>query len=438
MRRLMIFFAMLFLTSATLLAQNNLNARSIAHLNSYAISARGWETIGNNPATLGYYNAPLSINFGLLPLVSVPSMEIGNSSLSLSLLNNEFFIGKQLSEANKDELLDAIASDGMVGYFRLNQNIITLSKNHLAFGLGIETYGRVNLPKSIIELGLKGNEFNKPVDFDDTQLEALGFVRFSTNYGREFKHDKVQNFVDHLYWGVGFDLLFGGVYERIDKLAGEITTYTDRVTIQGDAEAKAGAGGMGFGLDFGMAADVNEKISAGIHFQNLISNITWGTMNIDLEEGESTLKAEYSYSIDLMSSQFFGEDVDSLLEEGINKDTTYTIESFGTSVPAGYNISGSYKFNEKVTLNSAIFGHFTDDFGLSRLPNISISANYSPVKWWPLTLGIGTVRQHDLAWSFGTGLNFNKYRLDFGMMQYGGMFNFSRGFFLALDQSFYF
>ncbi len=438
MKRLMIFFGILLLTAAPLFARNNLNARSIAHLNSYAINARGWEAIGNNPATLGYYHQPLSINFGLLPLVSVPSLELGNSSLSMSLLNKEFFIGEQLSESNKKALLDAIPADGLEGYLRLNQNILTLGKGHFAFGLGVETYAGVNLPKSIIELGLVGNEFDRSIDFDDTQVEALGFVRFSMNYGRELRHEVIQNTVKRLYWGAGVDILFGGVYERIDKMAGEITTYTDHITIKGDAEAKAGAGGMGFGLDFGVAADINDKVSAGIHFQNLISHINWGTMNIDLEDGESTMKAEYSYSIDLMSSQFFDENVDSLLEDGINKDTTYAIKSFGTSIPGGYNINGTYKFSDNLKFSSAIYGHFTNDFGLTRVPNVSVSVNYSPVKWWPVILGIGTVRQNDFAWSFGTGLNFNKYHLDFGLMQYGGMFNFSKGFFIALDQSFYF
>lgn len=438
MKRIMILLIILMNLSVALYGQLDLSAKGVANLNANGGNTRGWEVIGNNPANLGHSSKYLSMNLGILPLISFPSVELGNTSLSISLLNNEFFIGDELSESNKQALLDAIDDDGITPYFRVNQNIFTMSQNNWAIGIGVEGYGTATLPKSLVEFGLKGNEFDVPIDISDLGAEMISFGKISYNYGKKYHNAKINQYVNNFYWGIGVDFLYGGLYEKTEDTKGSITTSIDGFDVYGNSVVTAATGGVGFALDLGVAADINDKLSAGFYLQNILNMINWGTMGINLIDGDNAKKMKYTYEIQLASHEFFEDDVDSLLEEGTKMDTSYAISGFNTSVPRGYNLNASYKVTDKFRVNAAIFGYLTSDYGLSMIPNISTSVNYLPVKWWPLTLGVGTSRQSQLSWSFGTGLNFDRYHLNIGLSQYGGMFNYSKGFFFAIDQSFYF
>ena len=424
----------LVIMTTTILAQVNYNAKDIANLNAYSIHARGWETIGSNPANLGILGGEKSLNFGIIPMISFPVIDITNSSLSISKLNENFFTGKELTESNKKEILDAISSDGIKGYFHLDQNILKLSLNRWAFGLGFEAFGTANIPKSLIKFGLVGNKFNKPVILNDMNLEMISYGKFSINYGDILANEIINQYVKNFYWGVGIDLLLGTGYEQIKKVNGSINSVIDGFEAKGDAVAKAGAGGLGFAIDLGVSAEINDRIYAGFYLQNIISSINWGSMGMDFIDSDNTKKIEYKYSIFLESHEFFEGNLDSLLDEGVKKDTSYAISKFSTPIPAGYNLNAAYKFSEKFNINGAL----SNDYGLNTIPNITVSINYNPTEWWPLIVGLGTRHDNQFAWSFGTGLNYDNYRLDIGISQFGGMFNYSKGFTFAINQSIYF
>lgn len=421
-----------------LMGQFNLTANNIARLFSNYADLSGWEAIGANPANLALDTTVNSINIGFIPFFSVPGMNLGNNSISMKLLYDDFFTGEKLLEKQKNNLINAINNEGLAGYFQINQNIIKYKTGHWGFGLGLTAFGQAKLPKSLVELGLYGNEFEQPVRIDDLDMEILTFGNINFNYGNEFRHEKVNQYVEHFYWGIGLDFLVGGFYHNLEKMTGYIMTRQDGFDLKSDVVTRFGSGGLGFALDFGMTAQINEKLSASLSLLNAVSYINWGMFWNNFYHNENAGKVKYSYDLKINSPEFFSDELDSLLKNAETEDAVYALENFYTGIPAGYNLSGTYRINEKIKFSGAVYGFLTNEYGLDFIPKVAVSGTYYPVKWWPLIIGLGTTKGNHPAWSFGTGLKFNRYHLDVGLSQYGGMFNNSKGFYFTMDQSFYF
>ncbi len=432
------FLMTIIIVSNNLFAQLTLSADNISHLfsNTHAIS--GWNVIGNNPANLAKTDQKFTMNIGMLPLVSIPGVEIGNSAYSLSLLHNNFFTGQLLTEKNKDNLLSAIPNYGLDGYFRVHQNIAKFSIQNWALGFGLSSFGTADLPASLIEFGLHGNKFDDAILLDGIDAEVLTFSSISINYGNQITYRPLLKYIEKLYWGVGLDILVGAGYENILNMQGDITTQKDGFQASGSGKAKAGVGGLGYSVDLGLTAKITGKIDAALSLQNVINQISWGGFGFGIIDGDDTQIAEFSYAIDLSSHDFLNENLDSLLDAGINKDTTYGIGKFKSKLPGSYNISGGYQLSEKIKLNAALYGFFSNQYGFNEMPRFSLALDYWPKQWWPVTVGLGTVRHNTFIWSLGTGLSFKTYHLNLGLAQYGGFFNYSRGFLFNMEQSFYF
>ncbi|MBN2279822.1 MAG: hypothetical protein JXQ65_04510 [Candidatus Marinimicrobia bacterium] len=423
-------------------AQSHLNAPGIAYLFSNSAVVEGWETIGTNPANLGFYFddslTVSSLNIGFLPMVSVPAVNFGNNAFSYSLLMKDFFHGGKLSVKNKNNLLDAVSSNGVNGHFQMTQNILKYSRNNIAFGLSLESLGETQLPKSFINFGLNGNQFDQLIHIDDLDGEALLYSNFNFYLGHRFKKDFYKKYFKELYWGIGVDLILGGIYQDIEKMDGYITSRTDALEISGKARSRVGTGGLGFALDLGLTGKIDDNFYTSITLQNPISLIRWGVFDMIKIDGKNTQVYEYDYYLELESEEFFSDAIDSLLDAAVQTDSSYTGKKFNSHLPASYNLSASYQFSEKFKINAAVYGYFSNKFGLDFVPKISTVVTYNPNQAWPLILGLGTGKFNQFTWSLGTGIHKGRYHLDLGFSQYGGLFNYSRGFYFALDQSFYF
>ena len=59
-------------------------------------------------------------------------------------------------------------------------------------------------------------------------------------------------------------------------------------------------------------------------------------------------------------------------------------------------------------------------------------------EWLPIRFGISLGGSEDFRWGIGFGINFNKFHLDFGLSESGGIFNSAKGIAIALENTFYF
>ncbi|MBU4445264.1 hypothetical protein KJ656_09310 [bacterium] len=407
-------------------AQLYINPSSTALAGAYSTKARGAHVIGWNPANLGLAGNPgFSLNFGVIPLVPIPSVQISNSSISPFVLNSHFYTGGYLTDKDKEELLDFFPDDGLNINPLIQMRILEMSFGRWAFSIGAEVTGALALPKSLFHLVFFGNEFNKPIDLSDTNVEMQSVVTVALAHGREVTIPVINDYVEKLSAGVAVKALLGVGYAGFEKMQGSITTYHDRIELDGNMEATYGIGGFGLALDLGLAANINDKMAANISLNNLFGFVNWGIIEAE--------KVEYSLFTEVFSEDF--SDIDSVMDAGVQTDTSYSIGKFTSNYPTYLLMGFQYDVLENFSLYSTLKQYFTEELAATRKPKISVGAEYEILSFLPVRLGIAYGGIESFQWGFGTGLNFRNYTLDIGFSQIGGIFNHAKGFAFSFGQS---
>ncbi|HPA99822.1 MAG TPA: DUF5723 family protein [Candidatus Marinimicrobia bacterium] len=408
-------------------SQLYMNPRSISFADAYATQARGGDVIGWNPANLGLNDNPkFQFNFGIIPIVPFPALQISNNTISTHLLNNHIFTGDYLDDDAKEELLSHFPDGGLNFNPLVQMRFLNFSVNSWAFTLGAEVTGKVVAPKSLFRLALFGNEFEEPIDLSDTDLDLQSVVTLGIAHGWQIDNvPYLSNYVDKFSVGIAVKLLAGAGYSGFDDLTANVTTYKDRIILEGDLKGEYGLGGAGLAIDIGAASVINEKMTANLALNNVVGFLNWGI-------GEAG-KAEYSFYADIPSSDF--GDIDSIMDESLRKDTTYTVSGIRTNYPA-YMIMG---FEYRVLQNLRLFVNyrqsFSNDMASTTTPAFSFAAEFLPANWLPIRLGIGVGGNDKIKWGVGSGMTFKHYRLEWGFAQTGGFFNHGKGLAFCLDQS---
>jgi hypothetical protein len=412
-------------------AQLYMNPRSISLAGAYATQARGGDVIGWNPANLGFSNNPkLNLNFGVFPLVPFPALQVSNDAISPWVLKEYFFTGGYLDDAAKDKFLSYFPDDGININPLVQMRFLNFSVKSWAFMLGAEVTGKVVAPKSLFNLALFGNEFGEAVDLSDTDLELQSVVSLGAAHGWEirkipFIDFDIQNYVDKLAVGVAAKVLVGTGYSGFKNLNATVTSYQDRMVLNGSLEGQYGIGGLGMAMDLGASAVINRKMIASLSINNLFGFIHWDL----IESGV----AEYSIYAEMLGSDY--SIADSILEESITKDTTYTISGFSSNYPTYMLMGFEYRVLDNLRVMANYRQYFSDDLAAATLPALSVAGEYYPLKWLPLRAGIALGGTDKFKWGIGSGLAFNHYHFDWGFAQIGGFFNHGKGIALCFDQS---
>lgn len=408
-------------------AQLYMNPRSISLADAYVTQARGSDVIGWNPANLGLSGNPkFNLDFGIIPLVPFPAIQINNNSISPFMLNNYFFTGKYLNDKDKEDLLGFFPNNGLYFNPLMQMRLINMSVKSWAFTLGMEVTGKVIASKPLFHLALFGNEFGEPIDLSDTDLQMQAVATLGVAHGWQMQNIPfIKDHVDRFAVGVGAKALLGLAYAGFEDLTANVTTYTDKIAATGAVKGKVSLGGVGLALDLGAAADINKRFSTSLTVNNLLGFINW-----DL--GESKVK-EYSLEVEIPSSDF--DIADSLLEAGIKKDTTYAGGAYQTNYPAYLLLGGEYRIYENLKVMATYRQGFSRDFASTVTPALSIATEYHPLSWLPVRFGIAFGGNEGFKWGLGSGLNFRHWRLDWGFSQIGGFFNHGKGIALSFDQA---
>jgi len=411
-------------------SQFYMNPQSISMANAYSAKARGTNVIGWNPANLGLDGNPsFSVQFGILPLVPVVSMQMNNSTISPFWINKKFMTGKYLTDEDKESLMDDIPDDGLDFTPLVHLRILDLSFGRWAVSVGQEVTGTIIFPKSLFRLAFFGNEFEKPIDLSKTDAEMQSVMTIAVAHGREIKIPSdiplVSEFIQRVSVGGAVKLLVGAGYVGFDKMDGSVTTYNDHIDLNGELKARYGVGGFGMAFDLGAATKIDDKITANISLNNLFGFVNWGIF----ESGV----AKYSFIAEIPSEQF--DEIDSLLEAGVQEDTTYETNKFRTHYPAYLLVGGSYKFSDDLDFYANYRQYFRNQLASSISPTISVACEYRPLNWLPVRAGISAGGLERSQIGFGFGLDFSRYKLDFGISQTGGIFNRAKGMALSFSQS---
>lgn len=421
---------LLTLTAAILITQASgqlyMQPRSISLADAYATQARGSDALGWNPANLGLKGNPkFSLNFGVIPLVPFPSLQIHNNALSPARVYNHILIGTYLDDKAKGEILDFFGDDGLVITPLVQMRILNLSLKSWAFTIGAEVTGKAVAPHSLFNFALFGNRFDEPIDLSETDLQLQSVITIGLAHGWQLNNlPWIKDHVEQLAVGLGVKALVGLGYAGFEDFEARLTTHYDGVSAEGNVLGRAGIGGKGFALDLGAAAQINDKIAANIAFNNLFGSIKWGI--------GPTKAIHYSLSTEIPSSDF--SEADSILKANM-QDTVYESGAFSSDYPAYMLLGGEYRLMSNWRLMAAYRQGFSRNFATSPVPAISVGTEYYPISWLPLRFGLAFGGNEGFKWGCGSGLNFKHWRLNWGFSQVGGFFNHGRGIAFSFDQT---
>ena len=376
----------------------------------------------------------------------------GNSSVDADWLNTNVFNSGYLDDSKKEDFLSIFPDDGL----KINPLLQTrfgLRLGSTAIQISPEIYGELVIPTGLFDFALNGIRFDTPTDLSGYKTQFQAVVPIGVSTGWRLKTSFLQDYILDTYIGCGIKFLMGGAYFETEFDTLQLTSGSEDVTMQAvitstynlggpymmpdpdrmlsytlDKSQTSGLGdaGNGYAVDIGLMTNINEKWIASLAVINLLGKIKWS--------GETSYKHDLKMDFFATTEEIEESDVDSLLQESVQVDSSYHINSFTTPYP-GKIIMGIEYALQNLTLAANFQKGFTNEFGSSTVPRLSFASEYRPAKWFSLLAGTSFGGAESFQW--GTGFSFRLlfYQLNFGFSQYGGMFNSAKGFSLSLSNS---
>lgn len=424
---LLVSVALIVQSTSAVLAQSYFSPRGLSFANTYATQSRGSDVIGWNPANLGYANNPgFSMNFGIIPLIPLPGVQLRNNAISASWLNNYMLSGGTLSNSDIKDLLSAFPNDGWSLNPLMQARMLGMSFGHTAFSLDGNLTGSFVMPKPLLRVIFQGTKFDRPISLNSFSSEIQSVTSLSIAHGREMEIPYVSDYVDKTYIGGGVKLLGGIGYMGTDYVDGTITFARDSLTVNGEAEAKYSLFGYGLGFDVGVAADINDRMKASAGLNNLLGFVRW--------TDDFTETFHYKINLNTDTLDLAEADPDSVMDKALKIEDRQDAPGFTTPYPAYFVAGFQYDMFSNLKLFANYRQGFSNRFDSSVKPRISVATEYRPVDWFPLRFGMSVGGNTGFQWGSGLAFEFPHYRFVLGVSQTGGFFNYSNGFAFSLGQ----
>lgn len=409
--------------------RNNLQGLGMAR--THTVVSRGINTIGINPANLGYTDRS-NVSLGLFNM----SFGIGSDLIDIKLYK-KYFTGDEsgnpiyLQEADKINILNifpgGIAQTGfnfdlkLFSFHYQNEKVGNFALNVL------EKMGaNILLPKDYVEFLLFGNLLNKKYDFSETYFNVLWYREYSLSYARQIPKFK---FMQSMAAGISIKLIHGYGFAELSrnktffttnedaKLFGEVNYQTKFAGVDLFKEDEdnnfspfPSPAGSGIGLDIGLTGFVRDELSVGVALID-IGSISW-KRNTYEQSGYATFNFDDPKSAD--------EQFDSL--DNVLKGTNEATGKFKSRLPAMLRIGFAYQF-DKAPFITSFPGEllvaldynqgFNNLVGNTTIPRFSLGVEYKPWKWLPIRTGFSVGGTDGFNMGFGMGFLFNFMDLEF-------------------------
>ncbi|MBO8132009.1 MAG: hypothetical protein H0Z29_10945 [Candidatus Marinimicrobia bacterium] len=407
------------------------NAKSISLANAYMMAATGSNAIYWNPALLANYTNNITMNFGIIPIVPVNSINIVNNSINVSWLNRYFFSGLYLTDEIKNEMLSFIPGSGLNLAGFANGQLIGMQVKNFAFAISLEVAGWGKIPKNVFEFVFMGSRIGDTIELSDVDANAYGFISLDMGYGKRLKNDLIEKIFESFSIGLSGRLILGIAHARPDYVSGSLTFLKEGIQANADTRVKIGLGGLGFSIGAGMAGKINDKIEVGLSFNNIISNISWGLLK--------SYEKLIIYDKLIEPDEMFDEDIDSLLQLGVVIDTLIEDgEKFNSQLIPYIILGGKFKPNEFMTTYFNLIQPIGENLINSSSPVISSGIEINSLGFFPIRFGLAIGGGYGIQWGSGFSLQRNRYSFDFGFYQNAGFFNHAKGFVIAFGHEFRF
>ena len=376
-------------------SQTKSDARMLGMGGAYSTVARGYNSVGINPANLAFNK---TLQFGI-PF-------LGNN---VSFVNNMFSIetynqlsGSNLEDINsedyyeKKDIFRLTKNEGLRFNLYNQMPIINISKGIFAFNSDFILISNFGVPEGFLDLlfnGISadpdpaisdiGNDFN--FDFKE---DVLGVNEFAFSMGIPYENFGL---------GVTLKYLQGLFYLGIDQDSSYATLKVDSTEVSGNGRIlfRQAIGGGGVGLDLGFITKRNDYgWKFGFSFINLMSKIHWNKPNITRNLLGETIESYmpyrqneyflYQYEIDNVSAEsLFGQagGIDSLFQTWsytvvedpdsglIRADTLLSVnlqernlKDFTTQYPAFFRMGLSKLIEGQALFAMDVYTGFSDNY----------------------------------------------------------------------------
>jgi hypothetical protein len=371
------------------------NARAMGMAGAYISLARGNDCPSFNPANLGLDGGRKSglQFFGL-------GVSVSNNSFSLDDYNH--YTGANLSEADKDELLDKIPSEGLKVSADAEVTAFGLSLGNLAVSLSAIGAAEINMGRTPMELLLEGNAMADTLDLEGMYGEGYGLASVNVSYGQRL----YKNYDRQLAVGGTFHYLRGLGYEEVTELNGYAATLPTGYTGAGSLTSRTATGGSGYAVDLAAALKVSKSYTVGVTVFNLYSHIRWD---------QDTKEHRYTFSFDTLTLAMM--DGDSLIT---SEDTTVAISPFTSQLPSLIRVGLAHTAGRLLWAIDWEQG-FKRGAGTSANPRVSAGAEYRLIGFLPLRAGMAVGGKAGTTYAAGLGLDFSAVYLDFGAANYNAV-----------------
>ena len=380
---------------AVCFSQTKSDPRMLGMGGAYSTVARGYNSVGINPANLAFNK---TLQFGI-PFLS-NNVSFVNNMFSIETYNQ--LSGSNLEDINsedyyeKKDIFRLTKNEGLRFNLYNQMPIINISKGIFAFNSDFILISNFGVPEGFLDLlfnGISadpdpaisdiGNDFN--FDFKE---DVLGVNEFAFSMGIPYENFGL---------GVTLKYLQGLFYLGIDQDSSYATLKVDSTEVSGNGRIlfRQAIGGGGVGLDLGFITKRNDYgWKFGFSFINLMSKIHWNKPNITRNLLGETIESYmpyrqneyflYQYEIDNVSAEsLFGQagGIDSLFQTWsytvvedpdsglIRADTLLSVnlqernlKDFTTQYPAFFRMGLSKLIEGQALFAMDVYTGFSDNY----------------------------------------------------------------------------
>ena len=396
---------------------------------AYSTVAKGYQSVGINPANLAFSNG-ISIN--MLNM----NLNLSNNFLTRSRMQgiNGADLDNPSSEKyfSKDDILNYLNGEKIIFSSKSNFYLpfINFSKDKFAINSQIKVFSELQLSQDIFKMLLYGNIVGETYDLSMTNKNI---VILESSFTKAFDLSPV---------GIGFTIKYlkGLCYYDLKPIKNSfILTDTTQIQSQARYILEQNIYGNGLSFDLGISTKENEKgWKFGLSFINLFGELKWNKKSV-FDESLSSFDDIFPYddnesylinlSIDNLSINVLNDlDLDSIYE--LDAELVYEVQSPPSGTEGDdyfcssedcetyYILADGVNLNQLDIVESKVL---KQDYPTSMFIGVSKRFNGSNLLIFDLSTGLDGAFGNIEKWRFSTGYIFQKKRIPLRIgLSYGG------------------
>lgn len=422
-------FSILIVTSS---AFAQYNATGLGFGNNYRPYASGVDAFKLNPSRLAYNN---HIEFTFISLKTA----VSNSSFAISNLNQYFsdegHHGYWSVQEKKDvlELVNNLGVQTDIGF-----NVFSLVYNNMGFGIDVIVNGGLNVSTGkIAKVALFGTDLTTDYSIKDKSFGQGSFfsaVRYSFAYAHLVKKRFYPLDLKDISVGGKLSYYQGiAVAQVLDSDANIKRSSSDGTLDNAVVEYRLNGrvrtvipdnsifNGSGIGLDLAASATFDDHWHFSLILENPIGIINWyGNPEIT--------------KITMYDSTYITNKNDDGVDRSVDLDTTRSTGNFITHLPASLYLGAHYQLLKNLALTAQYKQGLSENFGNTYTPQLGVGAEYHPVYWLPLRMGMTVGGRNTFILGLGTGVDLNTFQFNISYAMREGLWpTYSNGAYIAWD-----